>query len=163
MPDGSSHVSDVHAENSFQGHFFILFPWRPYWFLLPTEKDFIELLGKGMLLKLKLLRDQIPEERAANWAKPDTQRGGVKGGGGGSIPIYIPLNWFNVNETQSRLKNSILICTVVLLPLPEMFRRVTRLYRGVKMEVGLDNPGQTSEWIFTRTGWNQAREFGLCL
>lgn len=96
-----------------------------------------------MLLKLKLLRDQIPEERAANWAKPDTQRAGVEGGG--SILIYIPLNWFNVNETQSRLKSLILICTVVLLPLPETFRRVTRLYRGVKMEVGLDKPGQTSE------------------
>lgn len=88
---------------------------------------------------MKLLKDQIPEEQAANSAKPDMQHAGG-GGGGGSIPIYIPLNWFNVNETQSRPKNLILTCTKVLLPSPEMFKRVTRLYCGVKIKVDLVKP-----------------------
>lgn len=88
---------------------------------------------------MKLLKDQIPEEQAANSAKPDMQH--ARACVWVSIPIYIPLNWLNVNETQSRLKSLILICTEVLLPLPEMFRRVTRLYQGVKIEVDLGKPG----------------------
>lgn len=57
------------------------------------------------------------------------------------IAVYIPLNWFNVNETNPRLKILILICTKVLLPLPEMFRRVTGLGCGVKTDADLVKPG----------------------
>lgn len=84
------------------------------------EKGFI---GKGKAAWMRLLKDQIPEEQAANSPKPGMQ------------------DWFNVNETQSRLKNLILICINLFLPLLEKFGRVTRLYHGVKMEIDLVKPG----------------------
>jgi len=82
---------------------------------------------------MKLLKDQIPEEQAANSAEADTQHARVEGRKG--IPIYAPLNGFNVNETQARPKNLILMCTKVFLPLPETFRSVMRLYHGVKIDL----------------------------
>lgn len=67
------------------------------------------------------------------------QRAGVRGKR--IIAVYIPLNWFNVNETNPRLKVLTLVCTEVLLPLPEMFRRVTRLGCDVKTDADLVKPG----------------------
>lgn len=144
MPNGSSHVSDVHAENSLQGDFFVLFPWRPYWCMLPIEKDFIELLGKRMLFRwscwrIKSLKSKQQTQLNQTCNMQELRWG--EWGGRKGIAIYIPLNWFNVNETQSRPENFILICTEVLLPLPEMFRKVMWLYCGVKIEVGLVKSG----------------------
>lgn len=89
---------------------------------------------------MRLLQHQIPEQQAVNSAKPSMQHA-REGGKEKKIPTYIPLNWLNVNETQSRLKNLILVCMNIFLPLLEMFRRVTRLYHGVKMEIDLVKPG----------------------